>query len=62
MCVLYYKFILYIPRGLPSKAVKKKRKNKIIRESSFNIENGNVDVGGGGGRNLCVCSESLKNR
>ena len=29
---------------------------------SFNIENGNVDVEGGGGWNLCVCSESLKNR
>ena len=50
MCVLYYKFILYITRGAPNKAVKKKKK-KIIRESSFNIENGNEDVGGG---NLCV--------
>ena len=30
-----------------------------IRENSFNIENGNEDVGGGG--ILCVCSESLKN-
>ena len=47
VCVLYYKFILYITRGAPSKAVKK-RKNKTIRESSFNIENGNEDVGGGG--------------
>ena len=32
-----------------------------IRERSFNIENGNEDVGGGGGI-LCVCSESLKKR
>ena len=34
-----------------------------IRERSFNIENGNEDVGGGGGDGiLCVCSESLKKR
>ena len=33
-----------------------------IRERSFNIENGNEDVGGGGGGILCVCSESLKKR
>ena len=25
MCVLYYKFILYITRGAPNKAVKKKK-------------------------------------
>ena len=53
MCVLYYKFILYITRGAPNKAVKKKKK-KIIRESSFNIENGNEDVGGG--EPMCVRS------
>ena len=32
----------------------------VGKESPFNIENGNVDVEGGW--NLCVCSESLKNR
>ena len=36
-------------------------KRTWIRESSSNLEKGNEDVGGGGG-NLCVCSESLKNR
>ena len=33
-----------------------------IRESSFNIENGNEDVVGGGGVEFCVCSEYLKNQ
>ena len=27
VCVLYYKFILYITKGAPNKAVKKKKKN-----------------------------------
>ena len=30
-----------------------------IRERSFNIENGNEDVGGGGGVEFCVCVRSL---
>ena len=31
VCVLYYKFILYITRGAPNKAVKKTKKKKDRR-------------------------------